>query len=77
MLHAIGTATPAIPEATCTPGFWSFAGPVIAGNLAAAGAIWFTRKLSTDPTATAFTGIATFWLVGGLTWVAMAKRRQS
>lgn len=60
--------------------FWHFAGSVMAGNAAAVAAVYLTRKAferdseAIRNTAAAFTGLAAFWLAGGLTWVALSKR---
>jgi hypothetical protein len=70
----------ALGQATRPASFWQFAGSVVAGNVAALGAAYLTRAAtrgeteSTRNTAAAFTGIAAFWLVGGLTWVMLTKK---
>ena len=65
----------------CPASFWRFAGPVIAGNLAALGVGYVVKRSmsetthpTTRKTVSMFAGGATFWLVGGLTWVAMHPR---
>lgn len=65
---------------TCSVSFWRFAGAVVAGNVAALGAVYIARKAlvgeheTTQKTAAAFTGLSAFWLVGGLTWVALSRK---
>jgi hypothetical protein len=59
--------------------FARFSGAVIAGQLSAMGARYAAKKLlANDPetakTASTFIGIGAFWLVGGLTWVALTRR---
>jgi hypothetical protein len=70
---------PEVVAPSCALRFMDFAGAAIAGNLAAAGTVWLTRKAVVDPkiqhAATVFTGLAAFWLVGGLTWLALARRK--
>lgn len=59
--------------------FWHFVGAVSAGNVAAFGAAYLTRKVMEDTAsddkrnlAAAFVGLGTFWLVGGLTWALIS-----
>lgn len=65
----------------CAVSFWCFAGPVILGNLAAFGAGKLASMAlngdsdTTKRTAATIAGMAAFWLIGGLTWVALAKRK--
>lgn len=60
--------------------FWRFAGPVIAGSLAARGAAWAAGNVASDAhpttrkTAATFVGLGTFWLVAGLTWVGLNRK---
>ena len=63
----------------CPVRFAHFAGATLAGNVAAGGAAWVTRRLlqndhpETQRTASVIVGLSMFWLVGGLTWVALAR----
>jgi len=59
--------------------FARFSGAVIAGQLAAMGARYATKRLlANDPetgkTASTFVGIGAFWLIGGLAWVALTRK---
>jgi hypothetical protein len=60
--------------------FWRFAAPVIAGNAAAWGTVWLTKRAlkgahpTAQKTAATLVGIGTFWIVGGLGWVALSRR---
>jgi hypothetical protein len=64
----------------CAVKFWTFAVPVFAGNIAvlATGALarhfYKEEPQTTRQTATMFAKFSTFWLVAGLTWIAMNKR---
>lgn len=64
-------------DAKCPASFWRFAGPVIMGNLAALGVGYMAKRMMPDAHPTTRTTIAllsanaTFWIVGGFTWVAM------
>ena len=68
-------------DQSCPVHFWRFAGPVLAGNLVAFGTGWAVKRAlaadhpATQRTAAAMAGIAAFWLIGGLTWVAVNRRR--
>lgn len=64
----------------CAVKFWTFAGPVFAGNLAVLATGALAKKFykeephTTRQTAAMFAKFGTFWLVAGLTWIAMNKR---
>jgi len=61
----------------CPVSFWRWAAPVTVGNIAALGTGYLARQMArnrhpkTAATIGLFVGGATFWLVGGLVWVAM------
>ena len=65
----------------CNVNFWTFATPVIVGNLAAYGAGMITKALyQTEPagtrdTATTTVRFAAFWLAAGFTWIAVCNRK--
>ncbi len=71
----------AAPAEPCSVTFWDFAGSVIVGSAGARLAQWATKKAyneggsSSEQTAAMFTGLAAFWVFGGLTWVALSRRR--
>jgi hypothetical protein len=61
----------------CRVGFWRFAGAVSAGSVAGLGASWIASKAWPDETTAqkvgaAFIKLGAFWIVGGLTWVALS-----
>jgi hypothetical protein len=61
----------------CRVGFWRFAGAVTAGSTAALGASWLAGKAWDEGTTaqrvgTTFIRLGAFWIVGGLTWVALS-----
>jgi hypothetical protein len=64
----------------CAPKFWHFVGAVAAGSVGRQVARWATAKAyneggsSSERLAATFAGIAGFWLVGGLTWVALSRQ---
>lgn len=64
----------------CAVDFWTFAGPVIAGKFAVLGTGALVRRFykdespTTRQTAAMFAKFGAFWLVAGLTWIAMNKR---
>jgi len=64
----------------CPASFWCFFGAVAAGSTAGAGTAWLTRKAfkgahqTTQDTAATLAKLGAFWLVGGLTWAALARR---
>ena len=66
-----------VMEERCPVSFWRWAAPVVAGNFAALGASYIARKAAagrhptTISTISLVTGASAFWLVGGLTWVAI------
>ena len=74
MARALGAG-----EVRCHTTFWSFAGAVIAGNLACHAAAAIARNAAgsrpekTKAAIAGFTGNAAFWLVGGLMWVALNR----
>lgn len=65
---------------SCSVNFWTFAVPVLAGNLAAIGtgaaarALYKNEPNGTRETATLFARFGAFWLAAGLTWIAIARR---
>jgi hypothetical protein len=64
----------------CALKFWTFAGPVLLGNLAMLGvgalanAYYKTEPHTTRQTAIAFAKLGTFWLVAGGAWIALNRR---
>lgn len=60
--------------------FWGFAGPVLAGSLASGLARWGAKAATTDAhpetqkLAATAAGIGVFWLVAGLSYVAINRR---
>lgn len=68
------------PAYECPVSFWRFAGPILVGNLAAWGAVALTGQVladahpTTQKTARIVAGLGTFWLVGGLSWVALGRQ---
>lgn len=64
----------------CAVTFWTFAIPVVIGNLAAVGvgavtrSIYHEEALTTRKTAMAVTGLASFWFAAGLTWIYLNRR---
>jgi len=61
---------------TETP-FWKFATAVVVGGIAARGGTWLGKKAfagdhpTTQDAAATTLSIAAFWLVAGMTWVAL------
>lgn len=64
----------------CAVTFWTFAAPVIVGNLAMLGAsvlmntYYSDHPLSTRETAATFAKFGAFWIAAGATWIAMNHR---
>jgi hypothetical protein len=64
----------------CALRFWSFAGPVILGNLAMLGVgaladvYYKSEPRTTRQTAIAFAKLSAFWLVAGGSWIALNRR---
>lgn len=73
-------AEKAIAAPTCAVNFWTFAVPVIAGNLVAAGVGHAVKKVfngdhaSTQETAMFATKLGAFWVAAGFVWIYMAKK---
>lgn len=67
-------------DAGCPVSFWTFAGPVLIGSMASLGTSYLARHLAsknhpeTADTIGRVTGLATFWLAGGLSFVVLNKR---
>jgi hypothetical protein len=72
--------TVALADPTCAVNFWTFAIPVIVGNVVALGVGYAAKKAfngdhaSTQETAMFATKAGAFWVTAGLTWIYMAKR---
>lgn len=64
----------------CAVTFWTFAIPVIVGNIAALGVsaavrtFYAQEALTTRQTAMAFTRFGAFWFAAGMTWIALNRR---
>jgi hypothetical protein len=68
----------AAPE-PCKVSFWHFAGAAAAGSAASMGAAWLAGKAFDDNTTAqkvgkTFIRMGAFWIVAGLTWVAISHR---
>jgi hypothetical protein len=74
------TKSTALAGPVCAVNFWTFAIPVIVGNLVAMGTGYATKKAyngdhaSTQEAAMFATKAGAFWVAAGLTWIYMAKR---
>jgi hypothetical protein len=70
----------ALTGPVCAVNFWTFAIPVIVGNLVAMGVGHAAKKVfngdhaSTQEAAMFATKAGAFWVTAGLTWIYMAKR---
>ncbi len=68
-------------EKPCAVTCREFAIPVVVGNLAAlavgaiARSLYKDEALTTRQTVMSFTRWGTFWIAGGLTWVALNRRK--
>lgn len=63
----------------CKVDFWTFAGSVVVGSAAATAVSWLTSKAwdentTAKKTAAAFIKMGTFWIAGGLAWVALSRK---
>ena len=64
----------------CAVTFWTFAIPVLVGNVVALGvgglarALYTKEALTTRQTAMAFTRLGAFWFAAGMTWIALNRR---
>ena len=64
----------------CAVSFWTFAAPVLVGNMATLGVglIVDTYYHGSDPstkhTAATFAKIGAFWMTAGLVWIALNRR---
>jgi hypothetical protein len=64
----------------CAVTFWTFATPVLVGNLAVLGVgalvnLYCSNEESTTrKTAVMFAKLSAFWAAAGLTWIVMNKR---
>ena len=67
----------------CAVTFWTFAIPVLVGNVAAlmvggiARSLYTQDTLTTRQTAMAFTRLGAFWFAAGMTWIALNRRNGS
>jgi hypothetical protein len=64
----------------CAVTFWTFAAPVLVGNIAALGvralvkAHYSDEPHTTRETAATFATFGAFWVAAGLTWITMNRR---
>jgi len=79
--HMTASTKPtALAGPVCAVNFWTFAIPVIAGNLVALGVGRAAKRVfngdhaSTQEAAMFATKMGAFWVTAGLTWIYMAKR---
>lgn len=63
----------------CAVSFWTFAGPVLIGNMAMLGVgmltdAFYKDEPKTKQTAATFAKIGAFWFAAGLAWIAFNRR---